>query len=259
MGLIEWLLTEIAAIILRAFSTLIVDDAKAWIPKVSERIISYSVNNLPANLREAYSNEWRSYVFDTPGELCKLRAACGFFFASWKMARDLRERPASAASIRNTLRGVEELVTKLTTLRETNQRLLQQFPLLRRLIDQSPGEIGKLALEAGLPQAIARIEALCHRRLDYLPRDFEMCRALAARLDALVRQVEASPTPRTVMLARAKIWMINCTFLPRIRASSVDKRKYTAAFNLAVQDVKDVSSRLLLRIAETRTVTSVAR
>ena len=58
------------------------DEAKAWLPRVAERITDCAVGCLPKNLRERYSEEWRSHLDQVPGPLTKVWVAAGFLRAA---------------------------------------------------------------------------------------------------------------------------------------------------------------------------------
>jgi hypothetical protein len=250
MGLIEWILTGTAAIILRALSTLIADDARAWIPKVTERIILYAVGKLPENLRGTYSDEWQSYIFDTPGELCKLRAACGFVFASWRMARDLRETAAPAIRIQRSLLQLDQLQAALEAGDTSARQLLETCQIVRSAATQWPDTVKMQAEETKYFQQIRRFEILGHEGLESLGRDFAMCFALTQGLNAITHQFETSTSCLTLIRVRAKLWIIDRTFLSKIRASAAEKRERTAVFRLAADEHKEACARLLRWIAE---------
>jgi hypothetical protein len=82
MGLIEGTLIFVASILVAAASRLIADDAKAWLPWVTEHLIESAVKRLPLELRERFAEEWRSHVADMPGYLGKLIVAVGFLSAA---------------------------------------------------------------------------------------------------------------------------------------------------------------------------------
>lgn len=58
------------------------EEVKAWLPSVAERITTWAVRCLPKDLRERYSEEWRSHLSDVPGSLTKVWVACGFLSAA---------------------------------------------------------------------------------------------------------------------------------------------------------------------------------
>ena len=77
--------TIVAALIVKLFG----DEFKAWFPWMTERIVRCAVRSLPENQRKRYSEEWRSYLNEIPGEIGKLVSALGFCWAGWKMSRTL--------------------------------------------------------------------------------------------------------------------------------------------------------------------------
>jgi hypothetical protein len=70
---------------------LLADEFKAWFPWIAERILQCAVRGLPENQRVRYSEEWRSHLNETPGEIGKSVCALGFLRAGWKMSRILSE------------------------------------------------------------------------------------------------------------------------------------------------------------------------
>lgn len=55
------------------------DEVKAWLPSIAEHLKELAVRRLPVEQRERYSEEWASYLNDTPGEIAKIWTALGFF------------------------------------------------------------------------------------------------------------------------------------------------------------------------------------
>lgn len=93
MGLntaILMVLGGLATISIAVMSRLLADDIKAWLPKLTDHVIEQAVKGLPAQERERFAEEWRSYVNDTPGDISKLVVAIGFFHASSRMASSAR-------------------------------------------------------------------------------------------------------------------------------------------------------------------------
>jgi len=62
------------------------DEVKAWLPPVAERITKWAVRCLPKELKERYSEEWRSHLNDVPGSLTKVWVACGFLSAATQIS-----------------------------------------------------------------------------------------------------------------------------------------------------------------------------
>ena len=83
MGIIVAIGTLVTAILVQ----LLVEECKAWLPWVTERVIRLTVKRLPENQRERYGEEWRSCLNEIPGEIGKLLFALDFMRAGWKMSR----------------------------------------------------------------------------------------------------------------------------------------------------------------------------
>ena len=97
----------IGSVLSSALSKLVVDDFKAWTPRLVKRLIDHAVGSLPPEQRERYAEEWRSHTNDVPGELGKVFLCLGFLRAARKMvALNNTERTTT-----ETLRRVIELVT----------------------------------------------------------------------------------------------------------------------------------------------------
>ena len=54
----------IAAVLCREFA--------AWLPRITEKILSLAVCRLPPEIRDRYDEEWRADLDTIPGELSKL-------------------------------------------------------------------------------------------------------------------------------------------------------------------------------------------
>jgi hypothetical protein len=91
MGVMEWILTEIAAIILRVVMVSVTARAKAQIPNAADQVISWAVDILPEDQRARYHEEWRGLLAETPGDLAKAREAIGILVASWRMGGSRRD------------------------------------------------------------------------------------------------------------------------------------------------------------------------
>jgi hypothetical protein len=72
----------IAALVGRLFA----DEFKAWMPWITERLTRAAVRKLPREQRQRYSEEWRGYLNDVPGEFAKVWVASGFFRAARKLS-----------------------------------------------------------------------------------------------------------------------------------------------------------------------------
>lgn len=57
---------------------LLADEAKAWLPYLSKRLVKRAVGKLPECEREHFLEEWSADLEETPGDLVKLKVAIGF-------------------------------------------------------------------------------------------------------------------------------------------------------------------------------------
>jgi len=84
--LIAALALGILGILGAVLSRLLADDFKAWTPRIVESLIRRAIRRLPESMRERFTEEWRSDVNDTPGDIGKLVKALGFRRAARRMA-----------------------------------------------------------------------------------------------------------------------------------------------------------------------------
>jgi hypothetical protein len=63
------------------------DELKAWTPRIIEWLIGCAVLRLPKDQRERFGEEWRSHIYETPGEIGKLFNALGLLLAARKMPK----------------------------------------------------------------------------------------------------------------------------------------------------------------------------
>lgn len=87
MGSILAIGAFVGAVLAAVVITVLADECKAWLHWTAERLIRRAVRYLPENQRERYSEEWRSFLNDVPGEIGKFVSALGFIRAGLKMSR----------------------------------------------------------------------------------------------------------------------------------------------------------------------------
>ncbi|MCJ2057736.1 hypothetical protein MKL09_14370 [Methylobacterium sp. J-048] len=102
MGVIGWILAALGAIAVATLSRLCSDEFKAWRPWITNWLIDRAVSLLPEELRDRFSEEWRSHIEETPGDLGKLVAAVGFAFASRRMGN----RPSLLARVSTNYKSI---------------------------------------------------------------------------------------------------------------------------------------------------------
>ena len=96
MGVITTLTLIVLGILGAALSRQLTDEFKAWTPRIIERLIGLAIRKLPVDERERFSEEWRSYVNEIPGEIGKLLSAAHLLQASWQMRRITAENKGVA-------------------------------------------------------------------------------------------------------------------------------------------------------------------
>lgn len=104
MGMITGVLLAVlsvpVAILISVVSKLLADDFKAWSPRIVDWLIRRAVNKLPEDHRERLDEEWRSHINDTPGDLWKPIAACGFLRAARIIAPRVSRNPSLVDLVR---------------------------------------------------------------------------------------------------------------------------------------------------------------
>src|SRR6266567_7339858 len=80
-------IVTIIAMLHDVFTSLLVDEFKAWLPWITERVIRRAVRSLPADQQGRYSEEWSGHLDQVPGAFAKLCVALGLLWAGWKMSR----------------------------------------------------------------------------------------------------------------------------------------------------------------------------
>lgn len=106
MGLITIVGDLLYAIAVSALGKVSADEAKAWMPRLTDLLIEAAARRLPDGDRERYREEWRSHVLEVPGDVSKLVAAAGFIVA----ARQIRAISAPAVGAKLTVRALEVAV-----------------------------------------------------------------------------------------------------------------------------------------------------
>ncbi len=114
MGLIGAILLAILAVVGAALTKLIADEAKAWMPWLTERMVRHAIGQLPPDQRERFNEEWRGHLNDTPGELSKLFVGIGLIFASKKMTLELSGKERSIPRLTDALKQTMDFSAALT-------------------------------------------------------------------------------------------------------------------------------------------------
>lgn len=84
-------------IALTVLSAVVVEEFKAWSPRLAEWMLHRAARNLAPKDQERYSEEWRAHLSETPGYLGKVFFAAGLFPASSRMAKQLHQSSSSQA------------------------------------------------------------------------------------------------------------------------------------------------------------------
>lgn len=77
---------SLTAILATAAAGVLVEEARAMLPWLSQKTLSFAVNLLPHDHRERYMEEWSSHLTDVPGPISKL------VFTLWLSPAALRIR-----------------------------------------------------------------------------------------------------------------------------------------------------------------------
>ena len=85
MGLIMTMIGLVCAVAVAAVSRLLADEAKAWLPTLTEWFVKVAIRRLPISQHERYTEEWRSHICELPGDVSKLMTAVGYVVAAGKI------------------------------------------------------------------------------------------------------------------------------------------------------------------------------
>jgi hypothetical protein len=108
MGMISTILVCLGAIIGTVFVKLLADEAKAWLPHIIETLVLRAVKQLPEADRERFSEEWRSDLNETPGDLTKLVNAIGFLIAARRIRAHWSTHETTAAALLRCLKTIQD-------------------------------------------------------------------------------------------------------------------------------------------------------
>jgi hypothetical protein len=75
---------------IRAALPVIVQELRAWMPRMIESIVRRSVKQLPVDWQELYGKKWREQLIAVPGEISKFVTALGFFLTARRLAPRLK-------------------------------------------------------------------------------------------------------------------------------------------------------------------------
>lgn len=82
---IAFTLSGVLLALLGAVATgILKDEAVAWLPRLTQKLLNIAVERLPENPRERYREEWSAHINEMPGNISKLLVSCGCLFASAK-------------------------------------------------------------------------------------------------------------------------------------------------------------------------------
>jgi len=99
MALVKGLAVSVLGLLGAAASRLVVDDFKAWLPRIRYGFINRAVLALPAAQQERYREEWQSHLNEIPGEIGKLFVCLGFLSASRRMSSILEQEPEPESEV----------------------------------------------------------------------------------------------------------------------------------------------------------------
>jgi hypothetical protein len=101
MAIVTVLLPFVIAIAAQLFA----DEAKAWLPWLTQRIVSLAVHLLPLDQRERYGEEWPGHIDEIPGDIGRVLVAIGFVFAGLAISPDSSEQDRADASVERPVRA----------------------------------------------------------------------------------------------------------------------------------------------------------
>jgi hypothetical protein len=101
----------VKAIIVAMIAKLGADEAKAWLPTMTEWLLEIAASRLPVSEQERYREEWRADLLAFPGEFSKGIRALGFVCAAFRMrGMGLASRASAFLSRPRDLRIIGPLV-----------------------------------------------------------------------------------------------------------------------------------------------------
>jgi hypothetical protein len=71
----------VAEFLLGLLGNLLAAEIRDWLPRLSLRILKYSLKQVPTELSERLSEEWHAVLIDNPGGFSKVKCAIGFLSA----------------------------------------------------------------------------------------------------------------------------------------------------------------------------------
>jgi hypothetical protein len=80
------ILKIIAVLIGSASGKIAADEAKAWLPVFSQRVLDVALLRLPSEQRERFREEWTADLLDYPGAVSRVIRALGICCAAWKIS-----------------------------------------------------------------------------------------------------------------------------------------------------------------------------
>jgi len=66
---------------------IVADEAKAWLPSLSQRLLKFAVSRLPEELRERYTEEWTADLLSYPGEISRCFRTLGMCWAGLRIRK----------------------------------------------------------------------------------------------------------------------------------------------------------------------------
>ena len=99
----------IIAILVGVVATVLCSEVKAWLPWITEKLLSIAVCRLPPEIRDRYDEEWRGDLDTIPGELSKLCCSLDLIRAAHQI--NLQTKIVSlVALIRNKLKIIRPAI-----------------------------------------------------------------------------------------------------------------------------------------------------
>lgn len=92
MGVAWVVIASIAAVAIALFHSLVANEATAWLPRITEALITGAAARLNKTVQTRLLEEWRGDVADVPGPLSRLFFAGGCWLATFPINRQERAR-----------------------------------------------------------------------------------------------------------------------------------------------------------------------
>lgn len=195
------IVAALLAVFLAFLTKLFADEFRAWLPLVTEQMTRAAVRTLPADQRERYREEWRSHLNEIPGEIGKLVATLGFFWAGWKMSGILiggasqpeepkSEKPGVAVSLKIDFGTPVPQLASIRAMRE----LQEQMEQARAQLEETQHELAECKAEFSCPYCAAALTSRGQAPLDSEQDHWDVIQTFACGYSDFAGEIQ-SPCP----------------------------------------------------------------